>query len=227
MRAIGYLRVSTDEQRVSGLGLEAQRSSLAAAAKRLGLELAQVHADEGLSGSLPPAQRPGLMAALVALGKGDVLLVAKRDRLARDVLEVGLLERELRRKRARVVSAAGEGTESDDPSSLLQRGIVDLFAEHERQMIRARTKAALRAKRARGERAGALPFGFALGADGKLVDVPEEQVALLLMKTHRLAGESLRAIARLLTERGYRPRGRAWHASSVRSIIETDARRRS
>ena len=51
-KAIGYTRVSTGSQAESGLGLAAQRSAVEGAAKRLGLELVAVHADEGLSGSL-------------------------------------------------------------------------------------------------------------------------------------------------------------------------------
>lgn len=226
MRAIGYLRVSTDEQAQSGLGLEAQRAALASVARRLELELVAVHADEGLSGSLPPHERPGLMSAIAELARGDVLVVAKRDRLGRDRLEVGLLERALAKKKIRVVSAAGEGTESDDPSAQLQRGIVDLFAEHERLMIGARTKSALRAKRERGFRAGAVPFGYRALATGQLLEDLEEQVALELMRQLRGAGVPFRRIARELARRCFQPRGRAWHPGGVKSILDTDARRR-
>src|SRR5258708_7924596 len=106
-RAVAYFRVSTDEQARSGLGLEAQKRDVLNAAKRLGLPIAAGHADEGLSGSLPATERPGLTGVLGDLRPGDVLLVAKRDRLARDHVEIGLLERQLAKRRVRVVSAAG------------------------------------------------------------------------------------------------------------------------
>jgi hypothetical protein len=89
-RAIGYRRVSTAEQE---LGLDAQQAAIIAGAARLDLPLADTFTDAGLSGGLALEQRPALLAALDALGKGDVLIVAKRDRLGRDVLNVAMFER--------------------------------------------------------------------------------------------------------------------------------------
>jgi DNA invertase Pin-like site-specific DNA recombinase len=68
---------------------------------------------------------PGADQAIVALKRGDVLLVAKRDRLGRDVYEVLGIQRLIARRGARVVSAAGEGTDADSPSDVLMRGLID------------------------------------------------------------------------------------------------------
>ena len=114
MAAVAYLRVSTDEQAESGLGLDAQLSAVQAAADRLGVAIAAVHTDAGVSGAKGIESRPGLFSALAAVKRGDVLLVAKRDRIARDMLLTMQVERELERKGARLVSAAGEGTDSED-----------------------------------------------------------------------------------------------------------------
>src|SRR5262245_6940932 len=111
-RTLGYVRCSTGEQAESGLGLEAQRKAIADHAKRAGLELAGVLEDAGVSGSTKAEERVGLMSAVGMLRRGDVLLVAKRDRLGRDVVNVALVERLVERKGARVVSVAGEGTDS-------------------------------------------------------------------------------------------------------------------
>src|SRR5687768_16883666 len=108
-RGVGYLRVSTSEQANSGLGLEAQRAAIEDTASRLALELQDVFTDAGVSGGLPLARRPGLLAALDSLRKGDTLIIGKRDRLGRDVLNVAMFERLVERKGARIVSAAGEG----------------------------------------------------------------------------------------------------------------------
>ena len=83
-RAVGYIRVSTDQQRDSGLGLDAQRAAIQQAASRHQLTVADVFADAGLSGSLRIEDRPALADTLNALRRGDTLIVAKRDRLARD-----------------------------------------------------------------------------------------------------------------------------------------------
>lgn len=219
-QAVGYLRVSTGEQVESGLGLEAQRAAVLAAANRLGLSFAAAFEDAGVSGSTSAEERLGLMAAVGALRRGDVLIVAKRDRLGRDVVNVALVERIVERKGARIVSAAGEGTDAADPTSLLMRRIVDAFAEYERLLIGARTKAALRAKRARGMRAGTVPFGFVADSTGRLTEEPREQAALALMRERRSAGASLRSVASALASAGFRPRGGGnWYAETVRSAL--------
>jgi DNA invertase Pin-like site-specific DNA recombinase len=114
MRAIGYQRASTEQQCESGLGLDAQRRAIEQAAQRHGLALVAVYEDAGLGGSKGIEDRPGLLDAVNALKRGDVLLVAKRDRLGREVVAMALIERLISRKGARVPSAAGEGTESDE-----------------------------------------------------------------------------------------------------------------
>ena len=110
--AIAYIRVSTEQQADSGLGLEAQQASIEATASRLGLELSRTFVDAGTSGSLAIEDRPVLLDAVAALRRGDVLLVAKRDRLGRDVIAVAMIERLIAKRGARVVSAAGEGTDA-------------------------------------------------------------------------------------------------------------------
>lgn len=219
-RAFGYLRVSTDSQADSGLGLEAQRAAVEASAKRLGLDLGEVFTDRGLSGSLDMEDRPSLFAAVQSLKRGDVLIVAKRDRLGRDLVGVALIERSITRKGARVISAAGEGTEGTDASAMLQRQILDCFSEYERRLIGQRTKAALRAKRERGERAGNLPFGYSLNTDGRTLDRNEaEQAVLSVLGELRRAGYSQRAIAAELNRQGFTTRrGTAWRHQYVAAL---------
>lgn len=219
-RAFGYLRVSTDQQSESGLGLDAQRVAVEQAALRLGLPLADVFTDAGLSGALDLESRPSLFAAVQGLKRGDVLIVAKRDRLGRDLIGVAMIERSIMRKGARVVSAAGEGTESTDAGGMLQRQILDVFAEYERRLIGQRTKAALRAKRDRGERAGNLPFGYQLNADGRTLDTnAAEQTVLSILRELRTAGYSLRQIAAELNRQGFTTRrGSPWRHQYVAAL---------
>jgi DNA invertase Pin-like site-specific DNA recombinase len=219
--AVAYLRVSTDKQADSGLGLEAQRASVTAAAARLGLELREVHVDAGVSGSLSIAGRPVLMAAVGTLRRGDVFLVAKRDRLGRDVILVAMIERLIAKRGARVVSAAGEGTDNEDPSNVLMRRLIDSFSEYERLIIGARTKSALAAKRARGERVSRFPpFGFAFGPASELVACTVEQEALGIVRECRAAGYTLQAIANELNRQGSTTRaGSAWKFEYVRNLF--------
>jgi DNA invertase Pin-like site-specific DNA recombinase len=218
MTTIAYLRVSTDQQADSGAGLDAQHD---ACAKSAGV-LAGVYRDEGVSGSTGLEKRPALLEAIGALKKGDVLIVAKRDRLGRDPLVVAMIESAVQRKGARIVSAAGEGTGSDSPADVLMRRMVDAFAEYERLIIGARTKAALQAKKARGERTGSVPYGYRLAEDGVHLDEdPTEQEVLRLVRLLRDGGATYRTIAQELASRGYSSRtGSNWHPQTIKNIAE-------
>jgi DNA invertase Pin-like site-specific DNA recombinase len=221
-RALAYLRVSTDKQADSGLGLDAQQASVTACAARLGLPLAAVFTDAGTSGALTIEDRPVLLDAVAALRRGDALLVAKRDRLGRDVIAVALIERLITKRGARVVSAAGEGTDNDDPSGMLMRRLIDSFAEYERLIIGARTRAALAAKRRRGERISRFaPFGYEFGADGRTLEpASSEQETLRAIRERHAAGHTLRAIAADLNRTGSRTRaGSPWRFEYVRSVL--------
>jgi DNA invertase Pin-like site-specific DNA recombinase len=221
-RAIGYLRVSTDQQAESGLGLEAQEAAVRSAASRLRLDVVRVFVDAGTSGKLAIEDRPVLLDAVAALRRGDVLLVAKRDRLGRDVIAVALIERLITKRGARVVSAAGEGTDNDDPSGMLMRRLIDSFAEYERLIIGARTRAALAAKRRRGERISRFaPFGYGIAADGRTIEPSSsEQTVLRAIQERHAAGQTLRAIAEDLNRAGVRTRaGSPWRFEYVRSVL--------
>ncbi len=171
MTAFIYLRVSTDEQDNSGLGLEAQDASCRKIAVSLGFSSPSVES-ETISGASEIEDRPKLSLILSQIKKGDVLIVAKRDRIAREPRLIGLVEWTLKNRKATLYSAAGEGSgiiDEYDVSGLMQRRMFDLFAEIERAMIRTRTRDALRAKKARGERVGSVEYGFRLKPDDRHV----------------------------------------------------------
>jgi len=221
-RAIGYVRVSTDQQAESGLGLEAQEAAVHSAASRLRLTMARTFVDGGTSGKLGIEDRPVLLEAVAALRRGDVLLVAKRDRIGRDVIAVAMIERLVAKRGARVISAAGEGTESDDPAGVLMRRLIDSFSEYERLIISARTRAALAAKRRRGERVSRFaPYGYRLATDGRtLVAHAPEAATLATIQRLRAEGRSLRAIAEELNAAGVPTRARTpWRFEYVRNLL--------
>lgn len=222
MKIIGYIRVSTDHQVESGLGLEAQEKAIFDYAKKIGTHDYEIFRDEGLSGSLSLDKRPGILAAITALKKGAALVVAKRDRIGRDPMVVAMIESAVKRKGARIISAAGEGTDNDDPSSILMRRMIDAFGEYERLIIGSRTKAALRAKKNKGERVGYIPFGYTLANDGiHLEKYQKEQEVLKRMDSLRKKGLSIRTIAKVLNEDEVLNRRQSkWNHASVHRILK-------
>jgi len=228
MTATVYLRVSTEQQADSGLGLEAQLVQCKEAAGRLGLEISGVFTDAGVSGAkgldrdgmgLNLDSRPALLDAVDALDKGGVLLVAKRDRLGRDTIFCALIERLVAKRGAAIVSASGEAS-GDGPSDVLMRRIIDAFAEYERLIIGARTRAAMRRLKDRGRHTGGgVPYGWTL-ADGALAPNGAEAEAVALAQALRAEGRSLRAVARELEREGHVPRsGGRWHATQIRRML--------
>jgi len=222
MKVIAYIRVSTDQQVESGLGLEAQEKTIEEWAKRTGFEINETYRDEGLSGSLSLDKRPGMFQAISALIKNSVIVVAKRDRLGRDPLVLAMIESAVKRKGARIVSVAGEGTENDDPSNILMRRLIDAFGEYERLIIGARTKVALKAKKDRGQRVGRVPFGNKLADDGiHLEPNAHELAALKEMQTLRSNKWSIREIAKTLNANGhYNREGSEWNHASVHRMLK-------
>lgn len=203
--AVAYIRVSKDTQE---LGPEAQRAAILAWAAKNDCTIVQWCEDIGVSGAVAIDERPGMMSAIASLtshGAG-LLVVAKRDRLARDAYAAVTAERMFGMMGVRVASSDGAGNGDTDADRLLRR-ILDAASEHERAVIRARTKAALAAKRAKGERSGTIPYGFRVDVDGvRLVPHEGEQATIARARALRAEGLSLRQVTVRLEDEGHTSR---------------------
>lgn len=221
MKLYVYIRVSTDYQSESGAGLSAQKDAGYKWADDHGMTVDKIFSDEGISGSTSLEKRPALMEAINLLHEGDILLVSKRDRLGRDIIHVAMIEAAINRKGARIVSVAGEGTTSEDPSSILMRRMIDAFAEFERNIICERTKAAMQAKKRKNERVGHIPFGFKLSEDGvHLEECVEEQKILNQIRKLREKGLSTRKIAAEMNRReAFNRGGSKWNHASIHRVM--------
>lgn len=220
-KAIGYVRVSTDEQ-TKRYGLGVQRSAITSYCKSHDLSLVNIYSDEGISGSNGLASREGLAHALAALERHEaaVLVVHKLDRLARDLMLQETTIARLRAAGASVVSVSEADIDSDDPTRVLVRQVLGAIGQYERALIRGRVQAGQAAKRAAGGYAGGRPaFGYkAVG--GELVPDEHEQTGIALARDLRAQGRSLREIADALTTAGYVSKsGGRWSATQVDRIL--------
>jgi DNA invertase Pin-like site-specific DNA recombinase len=213
-RAVLYARVSTAEQADSDLGLAAQRERLASEAERRGWADVEVVEDAGVSGSLDAEDRPALAPALAEMRPGDVLVVAKLDRLSRSVLDFArILGRA--QEGGWSVAALDLGVDTTSANGELVAHMVIAIAQWERRMIGERTSAALAQSEKRlGRRPGLPPVG-----GGKPRPVPPELRAAVEAQRE---GKTLRALADALNAQGHRSlRGKRWHATSVKRLLDS------
>jgi len=217
MKAIGYVRVSTDEQAKSGLGLEAQIAKIKAYAELFDIELTEIIADEGISGKT--LERDGLKKAIKMLKdkKAEGMVIAKLDRLTRNVADLGTLVSTVFDK-AELYSVS-EQINTKNAAGRLVLNVLVSVAQWERETICERTKDALQAKKARNEKTGGnVPFGFNV-INGKLIRNEEEQSIISEIKKLKESGLSLRKIAEALNRRGIATKnGKAWTATQIQRI---------
>lgn len=200
-RVVVYRRVSSAEQ-ASAFGLDAQLAAVRRFAKAEGLDIAADIAEDA-SGTLPLDERPGLRDALAAVYQHGAagLLVARRDRLARDEYAAHDAVRAFEAAGARVLYA--DGSNGDDESAQLFDSIQHAFSAHDRRRIIARLKAGRDAKAAAhpGSRAqgGGIPFGYRRTPTGLEVE-PEQAERVRAMFDLARSGRSAAAIAESLGE---------------------------
>lgn len=225
-RYVSYLRVSTDRQGKSGLGLEAQRQAIDNYLRGCeGRQLQEfIEVESGKKND-----RPKLLAALEACQEtGATLVIAKLDRLARNVFFISqLMESEV------------EFVACDFPqANRLTIHILAAVAEHEREMISKRTKEALAAAKARGVKLGCdnlTESGRKMGQEKSRSHRAKKADAFAQKRYPTIAkyfvqGFSLRAIARELNKHGIltarRKRG-GWTPTAVANVIRRANRNNS
>lgn len=222
-RFVSYLRVSTQRQGRSGLGIEAQREAVAQFLNGGQWELVGevVEVESGKKNN-----RPKLAEAIATCRAfGAKLVIAKLDRLSRDAAFLLSLR-----------DAGIEFVAADNPhATRLTVGVLAVVAENEREAISARTKAALAAAKARGTQLGAYRDGVFVGRTGTADDVAKATAARVA-KAAAKAGNlrflidridpgrtmTLRVLAdRLNEERVPTPSGRGkWAATTVKRLRE-------
>lgn len=225
MKLAGYVRVSTLKQK-DGFGPDEQRAAINAWARTNG-HVVVMWAEDAISGSDPIEARSGWATVESALADqtAEAVVVARVDRLARDLMVQETILHRVSQLKARVYSTR-EGENENlvddprDPTRKLIRQFLGSVAEYDRKMILLRLNSARAAKATQGKYAhGAPPYGWT-GKNGYLHPIPEEQAALALIASMHKAKATTRAIAEALSEAGHpTKRGGKWTSPVVSRII--------
>lgn len=204
--AVGYCRVSTDQQGESGAGLEWQDQRIREESSRRGWSLGEMYVD--VASGKSTKKRPRLADALNDLGAGraNVLIVAKLDRLSRSMLDFAHIVDRAANEGWSIV-ALDIGVDTSTTNGRMIANVIMALAQWERELIGDRTREALVSVRARGTKLGR-PIGTTRDTEGMIVSL------------HK-SGTGLRSIASELnrfavpTPQG----GSEWRASSVRAVL--------
>lgn len=224
MNVVAYIRVSTKGQGESGLGLEAQRSYIETAAKQNGWTVV-AEFSETISGTTPPLERPECSKAIA---QGLPLVVAKLDRLSRDVEHIASLMKRVDFKVATMPQA-----------DKFQLHLFAALAEQERAFISQRTKDALKALQERADsgceeslakverRSQALSKGRAKGNTSNMnaikavkIDAHREGIAPHVMACLYQGCNTLQSLADCLNSKSKQTsRGGLWTPTTVRRLM--------
>ena len=220
MNAVAYLRVSTDGQ-VDKYGLPAQRKDIENYAKRNGIRILEWYVEEGVSGA--KEDRPEFNKILY----GDVqnppveaVIVAKSDRVARDIYLYYAFKHELQKKSIQLISVSEDFGAMGDFAPIMEAMLVAM-AQVERTNITRRTSGGRKVKAYDGGYSGGrIPYGYEC-VDHEYVINPQEAEAVKLIFRLKGLGCSVREIIRELEARGCSSRsGGVFAPSTIQSILE-------
>lgn len=219
------MRVSTEDQAKEGCSLANQKEKIASYAALNDLDLVDMVADEGVSGSSLNRAGVQILVSLVKHGKVDAVIVYKLDRLSRRVRDALALLDLINEKSVAFHSI----TERIDTQSAMGKFFLNIMAnmnQWEVDTIRERTRDALAHNIRNHERVGQLPLGYDLAEDGKtLVENPKEQKAVRLIVRLRGLGYSYRGIIAELEAKGYEAKRGPLAPVKIGNVLRYQTRR--
>lgn len=213
MKAIGYIRVSTEDQAREGISLDNQEAKIKAYATLNGLDLVEIVKDAGISGKT--LNRPGIARVLKMIEAREIeaIIVYKLDRLSRKTLD-NLTLIESFDSNGIAFHSIMEKIDTKSAQGRFFLTILSALAQMERDLIAERTRDALAHKKAKREWTGRIPFGYRV-EDSHLVEDAEAMKTIQKAKRMKTDGKSIRDISEALNlSLGY-----------VHKVINTDLRK--
>ena len=219
MRLVGYTRVSTVDQ-ADNTSLEDQKTRILSYGVAMGHEVVQCFSE--IASGKQAGNRPEFQAAIALLksGEADGLIVAKLDRLGRNVADLLKLVDEVIAPLGKSLVILDSQIDTSSPQGRMVLTMLGAMAEMERAVIRERVERGRQAKADKGGYAfGAPPIGKK-AVDGELVPDEAEQETIALIHRHRKSGKSPQRIADFLNAQSIpTKRGGVWHHSTVRKVL--------
>lgn len=219
MRAVGYARVSTEDQAQAGVSLEAQEEKIRAYCVAKDWDLVRVIRDEGYSAK--DLNRPGMREILSEVKERtfDVVVVLKLDRLTRSVRDLGYLVEDVFGRNGVAFSSLQDNFDTSTANGRLVMNILATIAQWERDIVSERTREAMQFMKNGLLRIGAVPFGFCLVGDHLDPDPEELQIVRSLVSLKR-QGLSYQKIAAKLNTQGVPSKnGGKWHPKTVMGVL--------
>lgn len=224
-RAAVYLRVSTEGQTGEDrYGLPAQKEAVESYAKSKGFSIVAWYEDDGISGAT--IDRPGLQDMITDAGADafDLVLVAKMDRIARDVFVALFVEKKLLEHDVEIHSVS-EPISGKDPMNTAFRQMMAVFAELEKSMITARMSGGRRQKaRGGGYAGGGAAIGYTAARGQKVLELDTDKintVKRVFQLREEYPGNSLQQIADQLNMEGHTTaQGAAFSKVQVKRILD-------
>ena len=221
-QAIGYIRVSTEQQANEGVSLEAQKAKIAAWCVTNGYELVNVFVDAGISGKSMD-KRPGLQDAMKALKKGMALVSYSLSRLARSTKDALSIGETVAKRKADMVSLS-EQIDTTTAAGKMMFQMLAVLAEFERNLVAERTTNALQHKKATNQKyTNITPYGFE-AIEGRLVQVQAEAAIVAEIQAASASGNTLQSIADTLNGRGIPTKtGKQWQPATIHLLMKRTA----
>lgn len=219
---VAYIRVSTDGQ-VEKYGLDAQRRDIMEYCSKHDMYIAKWYVEEGVSGVKDT--RPAfdnLLYGEIENPPIEAVVVAKNDRVARDIKVYYYFKMLLKKKDIELISVAEDFGEFGVMAHFLEAFTI-CVAEMERENITRRTSAGRKIKaKAGGFAGGRVPYGYRV-SDGKLYPIEKEAECIRKVFQYRSEGMTLKAIAEKVNSEGYRTqRGLLFRITNVQNVLKNE-----
>lgn len=219
VKVIGYTCLNTLSQQPKNFTLAQQEKIIRKFVASKKWKMGDIYQEVISTGN--PQDQPILdqIISNVAHGEYDVLVVARLDRLTRNIKKLNTLISSVCMKNGKGLISIEEGLDTFTESGELALQIIDIVTKWDNKRISDRTKEIIARKKARGERVGHAPFGYTY-RDKRLVEVKKELETVGLIKKKRDSGMSYHKIARFLNENSISSkRGGVWYAETVKTVF--------